>query len=1162
MFKRYFFNCNIFFFILIGILNPGNLLAQVNLVTGAANVNVPFYSYSDGDRLSMSIGLQYISGNGIKVNELAANVGLGWNLTAGGVISREVAGKPDDQYENLSIYRRGVGRLYSDRPGLTDCYYDNALWVDGSYDMRDKEIDVFHFSMNGQSGSFVIAQKTPGATDYTISTLGDSKLKIRLVEEDMSAANVMTRISKFIITTEDGIEYTFSEKELTEVLTTNPMISTEAIPWGQFVFVGPNDSPPANENITIGTYKTGKYVVNNWHLTEIKNPLSNQKITLSYDTYDLDFPLMKLPIKTATLNADNSIKQVNYSIINQRFVGKMKRVRNIELPDYQRVRFNYTFNRQDILGEAVLSEIIIDRNNVPLNTYRFNYQYYSWSSYENYDPTGLLPVPPNSNQFRLSLKSINRFDGTQNKPFVDFTYKPGEIPERGSVLQDIYGYNLVSQYLNVRDVKQFFDADLRQPAGSNPIIPQGSKLRAQMGILHQIKYAAGGYMEYEYENNTCFHEGVDKVVGGVRVSKTTLYDGINHINDQVTTYKYVTENGASSGMGYEEPVFSKDIATLIIKQSTHTLTKFISFYANAALSLYNIGTSINSVVPTGRYDISTTAGAARYLSATSSSYNSIGFNAISTATQSSGFENIIDKFVSALMGGVGQAETINTRSWSGYPLNWQNALPLMYSRVEVILGDNNKNMGKEVYEFVTYNDVGRLAVSYELPYSSKQRVQNWAIGLVKKYASYTATGKPVKEVVNDYRFYTRELSDSTYTSCKCEAYRQVGVPAVLTNYRDYISYNSDVYNPYTGRAELVNTTTRNYSQDNNLSVNVSDYTYDPDYFNLKTEKKYNSKGEAIETRNYYAYNYTGNTALTKMVQQNMINEPIATETWLLKTGNEARLIGGGYNNYNTQANGDVKPSGSYVFQSSKPVAESIIGAFNNQLERAPAYFKQTDSYSYNEKGKIVEHTNKGNPECNIYDDKGNLIATIQNANYGEVAYTNFDEGFKGNWEYSTTGKLLTSMVNPSLWPLSGTHFYDMRLMLVKKLKQGLVVGKKYKVSYWISNGEGVPVNGPCDLNYPNTVKKLFSYNGYTCFEHEFTAGTQDVILSRNVFIENLRLFPADAQMVNYEYDSRGNVIRTIDANNNIVSVEYDEDGRPVRVIDLDKNIRKVYEYKD
>ncbi|MFX8668691.1 hypothetical protein ABTM51_21425, partial [Acinetobacter baumannii] len=51
----------------------------------------------DKSRLNAAVALSYNSGNGLRVNDVASNVGQGWNLIAGGVITRMQVGEPDDQ---------------------------------------------------------------------------------------------------------------------------------------------------------------------------------------------------------------------------------------------------------------------------------------------------------------------------------------------------------------------------------------------------------------------------------------------------------------------------------------------------------------------------------------------------------------------------------------------------------------------------------------------------------------------------------------------------------------------------------------------------------------------------------------------------------------------------------------------------------------------------------------------------------------------------------------------------------------------------------------------------------------------------------------------------------------------------------------------------------
>src|SRR6185436_4503228 len=61
--------------------------------TGIAPISIPLYNISLKD-ISIPISISYRS-SGIRVDEESSRVGLGWNLSAGGVISRNIMGLDD-----------------------------------------------------------------------------------------------------------------------------------------------------------------------------------------------------------------------------------------------------------------------------------------------------------------------------------------------------------------------------------------------------------------------------------------------------------------------------------------------------------------------------------------------------------------------------------------------------------------------------------------------------------------------------------------------------------------------------------------------------------------------------------------------------------------------------------------------------------------------------------------------------------------------------------------------------------------------------------------------------------------------------------------------------------------------------------------------------------
>ncbi|NJL75544.1 MAG: hypothetical protein HC892_11455 [Saprospiraceae bacterium] len=68
---------------------------NVNKYTGTANIGIPLYTLA-GKTIQVPISLNY-NASGLKVDESATWVGMGWALGAGGVITRSMQGLPDQE---------------------------------------------------------------------------------------------------------------------------------------------------------------------------------------------------------------------------------------------------------------------------------------------------------------------------------------------------------------------------------------------------------------------------------------------------------------------------------------------------------------------------------------------------------------------------------------------------------------------------------------------------------------------------------------------------------------------------------------------------------------------------------------------------------------------------------------------------------------------------------------------------------------------------------------------------------------------------------------------------------------------------------------------------------------------------------------------------------
>src|SRR5258706_269180 len=147
----------------------------VSYHTGVPEISIPIYTIQEGT-LSLPVSLSYHS-SGIRVDEVASSVGLGWSLNAGGMITRMVKGGPDEGIVygtfnggNSPYQRWGWYKDYGILPLLNSCALTPLLTTNNSttpwdggcqilcYEASkgyvDTEPDLFSFNFAGYSGKF------------------------------------------------------------------------------------------------------------------------------------------------------------------------------------------------------------------------------------------------------------------------------------------------------------------------------------------------------------------------------------------------------------------------------------------------------------------------------------------------------------------------------------------------------------------------------------------------------------------------------------------------------------------------------------------------------------------------------------------------------------------------------------------------------------------------------------------------------------------------------------------------------------------------------------------------------------------------------------------------------------------------------------------------
>lgn len=236
---------------------------ETSLFTGKLNLSIPIYSLNDPD-FNLDIALRYNS-EGFKPRKHSGYVGYNWFLEAGGCITREVRGLPDEQYryQHGGVYKAKGMLVYTKDHQLDKdkvFNFDNSVYTDCnvfynighfcSYDI-DYMPDIFHFNFWGYSGSFIINNRG----EATIINGDFVDVDLSSLTEPYQGSNKYIEMSlpysgsQIIITTYDGykyifggdlssVEYTFGLKNAKTVLPAMmpPTINT----WNLKYVVSPN----------------------------------------------------------------------------------------------------------------------------------------------------------------------------------------------------------------------------------------------------------------------------------------------------------------------------------------------------------------------------------------------------------------------------------------------------------------------------------------------------------------------------------------------------------------------------------------------------------------------------------------------------------------------------------------------------------------------------------------------------------------------------------------------------------------------------------------------------------------------------------------------------------------------------------------------------------
>ncbi|MCH7400745.1 hypothetical protein ACFOUP_12300 [Belliella kenyensis] len=1165
-----------------------NVNIPVSLTTGVPNISIPIHTI-DLNGFSLPISINYNS-SGIKTSETASNVGLGWSLSAGGMISSMVLGISD--LEGNGYLYTGVNipdtRVLDPRLTHVDTntYSENADYTLAqqiignqvvSYTFGvpnpmpastpiDSQPDIFYYSFGDKQGKFFFAK------NGQIKTIPFTPISI-------------TKAQHFIILDELGNKFTFGTVE-TSVTTSTEFSSS------------PDFGGGSSQSINFIYY-----------LTKIETP-SGQFIDLSYDNvqYSLENPKSYTRFRRISSISNGLPTNVETRVESSTLInGKI--LRSIISNVGDTVLFNYeSCPRIDMkkasnqTGSKALKEIQI-RSSGLVSKFQLQQSYFNLS---NYQP---CQTQENSSLYRLKLNSIQR-EGEE--PYIFEYYGNNSLPNRLSEIEsDHWGY-----YINTGG-KYFHEPQFGFTDGGNR---EPSLSLTRYGTIQKVIYPTKGHAEFEYELNMA-RDTLVTVSNGLQYKSASIYYSPNvsyqsipftigqnanlasiRVDFHTTTSPpvanlrfdaFITGNGVNmnfqsvNGYGSQFVALSKATYNLNVEQVGQFEEGFIRISwnentpggNNQVIDNYNLGgLRIKSIK---YYDFGNTTPVKRQdYKYTLFDNSNISSGMISNKPK---YTRMHTKYVRRYHSELGM-EDIQVNYWvqnstSIDNLSGMQGHHVMYKEVHEY-SDANGQIGMTQSKFSFVKDL-MAYVSYPATIPTSY---DWQRGLLLetthfKYNSGTNQFIRVNKIENFYTFmYTPPSSISTgeifahYTPAAAPNETHalgVNIQLLAPEFRVYqnaLSFRVAAMYEITSykliSAWYFKNKSISYSY-NEAGVEANrietNYFFDkPIHAQLTRKNIINSSEHNLFEFFSYPLDYNNTTGfLKKMKDSHQKSYPVEHVKFIQKNS-IYEILSGEIVQY--KDNLKAQPDKRFSLVSNVPISHTAfkfsdrnIGVLPTQTSSGifgmDSRYVEEDSFTqFDVLGNLTEHgVTNGIFSAQIWGYNLKYpIAVCKNALISQIAFSSFETNEKGGWTYS--GAPVTNINSKT-----GLKYYNLNSGTISKSGIGASTSTPYKLTFWARRASG---SGTWD--FLGTSENLTTE--WKLIQRTITSSSI-TITGTGIHIDELRLHPANAMMTTYTYKPLVGVSSVSDPRNNITYYEYDNANRLLNVRNDSKEIIETYEYK-
>jgi len=1228
----------------------------VSLYTGVPSVNIPLWELSCG-KLSVPISLSYHA-SGIKVDQIASNVGLGWSLNAGGAITRSVRDLPDESVYGYYYQIKNLKNTYYET--LKADYDKLADFSNGTIECMP---DMFYYNFVNKTGKFALG------ADQKMHLIPYQNLQIDAGIFDPNS-------SKFSVIDESGTIYIFEDlEESTTIVDEN----------GSFQTTNFISSWYLSKIISNDFYDTIQFIYNT-EVVEYDQTLSETMICPVFsEQFSTSGCLIGSCTTKKTNMKSNSIKAVVLiEIFSRNFRIRFNSVKDrIDLPSAVRLSSIQIYTHENKLTSNVLYKYNDPSKTNEKLIREFEFTYFYERSASNL--TGSDTIKNN----RLFLKSVREKNGVIEKPEYKFTYNTKsinskyELPPRGSKQVDHWGYFNAAKG---NDQLNTLIPSYRQPyppyAISSGADREPNPEYVIAGLLAKIDYPTGGYTAFNYEINTYIPkdnqikempsasnitasaQGTDNIVPDFHGTANSIphcldiisiedkcetdpnYDmayftapeGLSFVQIEIkisgipsnlskqynTPFARVAiKNGTTGNFEYlysanENKDYSEVIRFYPDPETTYILSAE-AFYqdeirASVYIRYFMFDTSSSYAGPGARikkmlsfdggkesvreysypdnnsnwkssgtlyvkplYYFATVTKdyvncLAGYPLVSVQTFREAGIKGVLNAIfdEKKSFSNVsgifwIDYFFAEILEQGEEAQCTcplksmcinHYHSANNLTLGAVEGSPLGYAHVIEKIGENG-SFGRNDYTYSQYPN----PVNYGFPFTPANTYE-WGRGNLIKEVNYeNFKGTLIK----------RKETSNTYTIDKRNGYEITGfkVGRIINHNGFYCEQNPLFTGTYLQERTVISSkwiylsesVTKMYDEANPslFMESKTRYYYDnPNHAQISRIEEGLSDGRTSIMKIKYApdFNNADKTdpyayAISEMKNtKHMHSQPIENLKLIRNINNVEQVIGGELYLYAGISPDIYKIKEVYNLHLKSPeVIPNTCEISNNQLIKNSHYKREAELLSYDSRGNIESYSGKDNiPISCIWGyDQSLPVAQVFNASNNEIAYAGFESKDQGKWNYTYSG--ITSQK-----AVSGKSCYSLSSGQINKTD---LPSGNYILSFWTdgsANISGFTSNTPLTRN---------GNAGWVFYQYEIS-GSGTLTLSGSSLIDDLCLYPADATITCYTYDSGKGMTSAADQNQINTFYEYDDLGRLKIIRDKDLNIinRYIYNYKN